>query len=73
MLIAVVVPKAKTHLPTALCVLVSITLAGLFRYLPVLSSFNEKYGGLVIIICAVVASLIFAVLCPVKDEKEGEV
>ncbi len=73
MLIAVVVPKAKTHLPTALCVLVSITLASLFRYLPVLSSFSEKYGGFVIIICAVAASLIFAVLCPVKEEKEGEV
>jgi predicted branched-subunit amino acid permease len=72
MLIAVFVPKAKKHLPTALCVLTSIALSCAFKYLPFLASFSESYGGFVIIICAVVASLIFAILFPVSEQKEAE-
>ena len=60
MLIAVFVPKAKRHLPTALCVLTAVALSCCFKYLPFLSAFNENYGGFVIIICAVAASVIFA-------------
>lgn len=72
MLIAVFVPKAKTHLPTAFCVLTAVTFSCSFKYLPLLSQFNENYGGFVIIICAVVSAALFALLCPVKVEEEGE-
>lgn len=70
MLIAVFVPKAKRHLPTALCVLTAVALSCCFKYLPFLSAFNEIYGGFVIIICAVAASVIFAIVAPVKNEEE---
>lgn len=70
MLIAVFVPKAKRHLPTALCVLTAVALSCCFKYLPFLSAFNENYGGFVIIICAVAASVIFAIVAPVKNEEE---
>lgn len=70
MLIAVFVPKAKRHLPTALCVLTAVALSCCFKYLPFLSPFNESYGGFVIIICAVAASVIFALVAPVKNEEE---
>lgn len=72
MLIAVFVPKAKRHLPTALCVLTAVALSCCFKYLPFLSGFNESYGGFVIIICAVVASVIFALVAPVKNEEVPE-
>ena len=72
MLVAVVVPKAKKSLPTALCVMTAILLSCLFKYLPVLSEFSANYGGFVIIICAVAASLLFAVVRPIDPEKEGE-
>lgn len=72
MLVAVVVPTARQHLPTALCAAVAVGLSCAFRYLPFLSNFNKNYGGFVIIICAVAASLIFAVLQPVNNEEEGE-
>ncbi len=70
MLIAIVVPKAKEDLPTALCVLVSIALSCAFKYLPFLADFSANYGGFVIIICAVAASLIFAAAFPVKQEED---
>lgn len=72
MLIAIVVPKAKEDKPTALCVLVSIALSCSFKYLPFLADFSAKYGGFVIVICAVVASLVFALACPIKAEEEGQ-
>lgn len=72
MLIAVFVPKAKRHLPTALCVLTAVALSCCFKYLPFLSAFNENYGGFVIIICAVAASVIFALVAPVKNEEVPE-
>ncbi len=72
MLVAVVVPVAKEHLPTALCALCSVAIACVFKYLPVLSVFAQKYAGFVIIISAVSASTLFAVLCPIKAVKEVE-
>lgn len=70
MLIAVVIPKAKTHLPTALCALFAVALSCGFKYLPILADFAKEYAGFVIIICAVVASAVFALLFPVNEDKE---
>jgi predicted branched-subunit amino acid permease len=71
MLIAVVIPKAKTHFPTALCALLAVVLSCAFKYLPILSDFAKEYAGFVIIICAVIASAVFALLFPVNEDKEA--
>ena len=69
MFVAIVVPAMRGHKATALCVLAAIALSCLFRYTPVL---NTVSGGFVIIICAVSASALFALLAPIKTEKEAE-
>lgn len=72
MFVAIVVPDAKRHRPTALCVLTAIALSLLFYYTPVL---REVQSGFVIIICAVIASALFAFLAPIPvkgEEKETE-
>lgn len=65
MFIAIVVPVAKKEKATALCVLLSIALSCAFRYVPFLQSVPS---GFVVIICAVVSSLIFAIVAPIKTE-----
>ncbi len=68
MFIAIVVPDAKKHKPTALCVLLAIALSVLFYYTPVLS---KVPSGFVVIICAVVASTIFAIFAPIDTKAKG--
>ena len=68
MFIAIVVPDAKKHKPTALCVLLAVALSLLFYYIPGLSSVPS---GFVIIICAVIASAVFAFFAPIDAEKKG--
>lgn len=71
MFIAIVVPPCKRSRPTLLCVLLAIALSCVFYYVPALDFIGE---GFVIIICAVVSSLIFAFIAPIKDEnRETEV
>lgn len=67
MFIAIVVPETKKSNPTALCVAFAIILSCLFKYMPIL---NMVPQGFVIIICATVASAVFAVLSPIKGEVE---
>ncbi len=68
MFIAVVVPPSKKSRPVALCVLTAIALSCMFRYIPALGAVPQ---GFVVIICAVVASALFAIIAPVETEKEG--
>ncbi len=74
MFIAIVVPPSKREKSTALCVIFSIILSCIFYYTPVL---NTIPSGFIIIICAAVASGIFAFFAPIVpiDEKKeaGEV
>lgn len=65
MFIAIVLPKAKMHRPTACCVLIAIALSCLFFYVPVL---KEVPSGFTVIICAVVAAAVMAILAPVGKE-----
>lgn len=67
MFIAIVVPVAKKEKATALCVLFAIALSCAFKYIPLLS---KVPSGFTVIICAVVASAIFAIVAPVKTEEE---
>ncbi len=66
MFIAIVVPEAKRSLATALCALVSIALSCVFYFVPFLTSIPS---GFTVIICAVLASVIFALAAPI-DEHE---
>ena len=65
MFIAIVVPVAKKEKMTALCVILAIALSCAFKYVPFLQSVPS---GFVVIICAVVSSLIFAIIAPVKTD-----
>lgn len=65
MFIAIVVPVAKKEKATAVCVLVTVALSCAFKYIPVL---NTVPSGFTVIICAVVASVLFALIAPIKTE-----
>lgn len=70
MFVAIVVPVAKKEKMTALCVLLAIAISCSFRYIPLLKAVPT---GFTVIICAVVASAIFAIIAPIKaEEKEAE-
>lgn len=69
MFIAIVIPASKKSRSTALCVLLAIALSCLFHFTPVLS---KVPAGFTIIICAVVASAVFALLDCMKKDKEAE-
>jgi len=68
MFIAVVVPKVKKEKNTALCVAFAILLSCAFKYINVLKTVPS---GFVIIICAIIASALFALLAPIKAESEA--
>ncbi len=61
MFVAIVLPVAKKHRPTLLCVLVSIVLSCIFTYVPGL---DQIPTGFTVIICAVSASALFAAIAP---------
>jgi len=69
MFIAIVVPPSKREKNTALCVLFSIFLSCIFYYVPF---FKKVPSGFVIIICAAIASGIFACFAPLKIEETEE-
>jgi predicted branched-subunit amino acid permease len=66
MFIAIVVPVACFDKKTGLCALLSVALSCLFYFTPVL---NTVPSGFVIVICAVLASVVFAILFPIPDEE----
>ena len=69
MFVAIVMPVAKKEKMTALCVLLAIAISCAFRYIPLLKAVPS---GFTVIICAVVASVIFAIIAPVKTEEKEE-
>ncbi len=66
MFIAIVVPQMKIHKPTAFAVAIAILCSLAFKFVPALSGVTV---GFAIIICALVASVIAALLFPVKSEE----
>ena len=66
MFIAIVVPPAKGDRAILLCVLIAVALSCAFYYIPFLSTIPS---GFTIIICAVVASVIMAIVKPIKVDK----
>ena len=69
MFVAIVVPVAKKEKMTALCVLFSIAISCAFKYIPLLQIVPS---GFTVIICAVTASVLFAVIAPVKTDKNAK-
>ncbi len=69
MFTAIVVPVAKKEKTTALCVVWAIFLSCCFKYIPALSIVPS---GFTVIICAVVSSILFAILAPIKEEESEE-
>ena len=70
MLIAIVVPETRKRSCTALCVCFTILLSCAFRFLPILKTIPQ---GFVIIICAVIASVVFAFLMPIPQVESEDV
>ena len=69
MFIAIVIPAARGDKKVALCSLVAISLSCLLYFTPVL---KEIPSGFAIIICAVLASVLFALIAPISDETESD-
>ena len=69
MFVAIVVPVAKKEKMTALCVLFAIAISCAFKYIPLLQIVPS---GFTVIICAVTASVLFAVIAPVKTDKNAK-
>lgn len=69
MFVAIVVPHIKKSKATALCVLVAVALSCAFEYIPFLSTVPS---GFAIIICAAVASGLFAFIAPISVEEVAE-
>lgn len=69
MFVAIVFPPARENRNTAFCVLFAIALSCLFNFV---SPLNEISGGFILIICAVTASILFAIIAPIKEEKTEE-
>jgi 4-azaleucine resistance transporter AzlC len=67
MFIAIIVPDAKKETKVLLSVLTAVALSCMFTYVPVL---KEISSGFSIVICSVLISGLFAIICPIDD---GEV
>ena len=66
MFIAIVVPPMKHSVKVTAVVMIAVVLSVCFTYIPVLKAVSP---GFAVIICAVTASLIGALFCPVKDKE----
>lgn len=70
MFIAIVVPVMKKERAVTLCVLFAMLLSVLCHYIPVIDQIIPD--GLAIVICAVVASVLLALVSPIKTAGESE-
>lgn len=66
MFIAILIPPAKQSKPIRTCVLISVAISCVLRYVPGLSQIP---GGFSIVICAVVASVFCALRYPIQGEE----
>jgi predicted branched-subunit amino acid permease len=71
MFVAIVTPVARRERPVLLCALFAIGLSCVFNFVPVLKT--NISSGFVVIICTIVASVVFALIAPLPPEKEQEV
>lgn len=69
MFVAIVIPPSKKNRAVAGTCLVAVALSTIFYYMPFL---NRISSGVAVIICALAASLVFALVAPVPDDPENE-
>ena len=69
MFVAIIIPAAKKSLPVLGVILSAATVSCLIKYTPLSSFISEGFS---IIICAVLVSAIFALICPIKEVDEDE-
>lgn len=69
MFVAIVIPPAKKNRAVAGTCLMAIALSAIFYYVPFL---NKVSSGVAVIICALISSLVFALLAPISEEPEHE-
>lgn len=65
MFIAIIVPAAKHHRPVLFCIIIATALSVAFSVIPFL---KQVSGGMVIIICAIVASCVMAAVAPIQED-----
>ena len=63
--LAIIIPQARDDIRCMKVIIIAAVFACCFRYIPFLKGISS---GFVIIICAVLASVIGAVLYPVEEE-----
>ena len=68
MFIAIVVPVMKKEKRVTFCVLISIALSALFYYVPFIGKIIPS--ELHIVVCAVAASVLMAIIAPIKIEND---
>lgn len=69
MFIAIIVPEAKNSIKTAVIILFAILISCVIYYVPIFSGVS---GGFSIMICAVVASVIGALVFPIKEGSKND-
>ena len=69
MFVAIIIPAAKKSLPVLGVILSAATVSCLIKYTPLSGFISEGFS---IIICAVLVSAIFALICPIKEVDEDE-
>ena len=67
MFIAIIIPPSKKDRGALLAIIVSVTISIMIHYIPY---FNFITEGFSVIICAVIASVIAAIVKPIKEEKQ---
>ena len=67
MFIAIIIPEAKNSLKTAFIILLAVAISCVICYVPVFGFISDGFS---IIICAVIASVIGALLFPVKEDTD---
>ncbi len=69
MFIAIVIPASRSDKRVALCALVAVSLSCILYFTPVL---RDIPSGFAIIISAVLASLVFAIVAPIKEDENED-
>ena len=64
MFIAIIVPVTKKFIATALCVATSIAISCVLAFVPAFSGISSGFS---VIICAVVASIMWALIAPIRE------
>lgn len=69
MFIAIIVPVARKSIRTAIIIMVAIAISCVIYYVPVFDFISDGFS---IIICAVIASVVGALLFPIKESEYGD-